>query len=352
MENTDINFNAGTMMPERQEDIPTDNLVVLEAGKPLSQHLPWYGIGSPVSAKDVTTALEQAHLNWTVSKVPIYYKKPMGDVGTAFTSDTIIKRRMGVMRNDNYEVLEVVGAGYELVQNAKGFAIVDDVLAHSGMQIETAGQLNGGRIVWIEARTDAINVLKEKIDPYILFANSHDGTKKLSVCLTMTRVVCINTLNMALEGATRMWDVKHTKTVEDRMQEAFETLGMIEHYLEMYPMVAEEFAATNLSTSEEVQFIQNLFPVAETASEKMQIAADKKRETLADIYQNTPNLAPHRGTAWGMMQAVAAMTSHAPIKNWKQPEKQLRAKESKFVNLIEGHKLVTQAQTFAEAIAA
>jgi phage/plasmid-like protein (TIGR03299 family) len=350
-DNIDGIASSGAIMPERQQDISTADLVVLQTDRYLSRKLPWAGIGQPVSAKNVTMALQQAHLDWTVSKVPIYYKKPQYPE-SAFAVETPVKRRMGVMRNDNGEVLEVVGDKYELVQNAKGFAILDDVLAHSGMAIETAGQLNGGRVVWIEAKTDAINVLKEKIDPYILFSNSHDGTKKLTVCLTMTRVVCINTLNMALEGAKRKWEVKHTKTADDRIEEALETLGMIDHYLEMYPQIAEDFATVNLSTVEEVQFIQNLFPIAKTASRKMQISVEKKREALADIYQNTPDLAPHRGTAWGMMQAVADLTSHAEIKKWKQPDKMIRAKESKFINLIDGHQLMSQAQGLAAAIAA
>ena len=157
---------------------------------------------------------------------------------------------------------------------------------------------------------------------------------------------------MALEDAKRKWEVKHTRTAEDRIAEALDTLGMIDHYLEMYPALAEEFAATNLSKLEEVQFVQNLFPVAKDASVKMKTSVEKKREALADIYMTTPDLAPHRGTAWGMMQAVAALTSHAPVKKWKEPEKLARANEAKFVTLVEGHRLVAQAQMFAEAIAA
>lgn len=154
---------------------------------------PWHGLGTRVSeAPDSQRALIVAGLNWNVVQEPVYTGE-----------DERIEGYKVNVRDTDRKVLGVVSDRYKIVQNREAFAFTDELLGE-GVRYETAGSLQNGRKVWMLARMPHEYIISgERISPYMVFFNSHDGSGAIKVALTPIRVVCQNTLNLALSTAKR-----------------------------------------------------------------------------------------------------------------------------------------------------
>ena len=136
------------------------------------------------------------------------------------------------IRDVDRKVLGVVTDRYKIVQNQEAFAFTDELLGE-GVRHETAGSLQGGRRVWLLAHLPQEYIISgERISPYLVFFNSHDGSGAIKVAITPIRVVCQNTLNLALSTAKRSWSMIHTGDIKGKMQEAKDTLFMAEKYMD------------------------------------------------------------------------------------------------------------------------
>ena len=154
---------------------------------------PWHGLGVRVwEAPSSADALRLAGLDWQVLQEPIY----------TGTGETVAGYKANVRDNDR-KVLGVVTDRYKVIQNREAFAFTDSLLGN-GVRYETAGSLQEGKKVWILARLPREYIISgERISPYLVFSNTHDGSGAVRVALTPIRVVCNNTLNLALATAKR-----------------------------------------------------------------------------------------------------------------------------------------------------
>lgn len=294
------------------------------------------GIG--VSVKGIThikDALIKAGLDYRVVQVPI------------FAEGQEIPHRVANIRSDNRKFIEVVSNRYTPFQNDQAYAFLENMTNSGALQIETAGQFGEGA-VWIEARTpENITVMGDKFYPYALVRNSHDGTSGVKVCFTFTRVVCENTLAAAVRGAPRIWQARHLRNIEGRMEDAKKMLEVMDAYAHEYPVMAEKLAAINLTEDETVSVLKKMFPLKADATVKtIQNAMGSVKEILT-IYNKTPDLTKFNGTAWGFFNAVGDYVTHtAPGRetpNWKQ---------NRLLTLADGHPLIDVAQKELLAIPA
>ena len=130
------------------------------------------------------------------------------------------------VRSTDDAVLGVVSDRYRIVQNEEAFQFTDDLLGE-GVTYETAGSLQGGKKVWMLARLPRKYLIAgDQVEPYLVIFNSHDGSSGVKVAMTPIRVVCQNTLNLALNTAKRSWTARHTENVLLRVQDARETLQL------------------------------------------------------------------------------------------------------------------------------
>lgn len=182
---------------------------------------PWHGLG--VRVEEVLgskEALIQAGLDWKVEQTDVY----------AASGERIPGYKANI-RDIDRSVLGIVGDRYKIVQNEEAFAFTDGLLGE-GVKYETAGSLAGGKIVWMLAKLPEKYIISgDAIEPYLVFCNSHDGSGAIRVAMTPVRVVCQNTLNLALKGASRVWSARHTGNVMNRMDEARETLQLANAYM-------------------------------------------------------------------------------------------------------------------------
>ena len=262
---------------------------------------PWHGLGTRVA--DVMTwqeAIGAAGLDWEVALEPVF----LGD-------GRRVECAQATVRQTDHAVLGIVGSGYSVVQNASAFRFLDDMMDDSRPKYETAGSLRGGRKVWALARLPREIRIRgiDEIVPYLLLVNGHDGSHSLMIAVTPVRVVCQNTLNMALRGTPRKWQTNHVGDVRGRVRAARETLGLAFAYLETFQEVAERLCSVTLTDEELREFATAVFPLADGWAEATR-TIEKRRRELVRLARTAPDLDGFHGSAWAAYNAAAAMNDH------------------------------------------
>jgi phage/plasmid-like protein (TIGR03299 family) len=266
---------------------------------------PWHRLGRRLP--DVTTweaAVVAAGLDWEVRLEPLFVSP--GDTLTQ------IDEAVATVRRSDHSVLGVVSPRYEIVQNRDAFRFLDDILDDSRPKYETAGALRGGRRVWALARLPGeIKVAGiDEVAPYLLLVNAHDGSHSLMVAVTPVRVVCMNTLNMAIRGAAREWRTRHYGDVAARVQQARQTLGIAWRYLESFEQIAERLCEITLTDGEVEDFARNVIFAGKPGDTPVPKWAQKRRKELVGLVHILPDLQPFRGTAWAAYNAAAYLNDH------------------------------------------
>lgn len=138
------------------------------------------------------------------------------------TKDNIITSHKATFRTDNGANFGIVGSGYSVVPNSKAFEFINFIKEVSGEEplIETAGALGYGERMFVSCRLGADSYLNGNDDAvrnYVVFSNTFDGSGAVMAFFTPVRVICANTLNVAIQGATNKVVFKHTKNVMHRL---------------------------------------------------------------------------------------------------------------------------------------
>ena len=217
---------------------------------------PWHGLGTKVKEAPASNdALILAGLNWQVLQEPIF---------TA-ASEPIEGYKVNV-RDSDRKALGVVTDRYKVIQNNEAFAFTDELLGE-GVRYETAGSLQGGKKVWLLAHMPREYIISgEQISPYLVFSNTHDGSGAIKVALTPIRVVCQNTLNLALAKANRCWSMIHTGDIHEKMQEARDTLLRAENYMQELGQEFENLRMKKLSDRQVTEYIEILLPLEDNST--------------------------------------------------------------------------------------
>lgn len=269
---------------------------------------PWHGLGVRVEeAPESKEALIQAGLDWKVEQTDVY----------AASGERILGYKANI-RDIDRSVLGIVGDRYKIVQNEEAFAFTDGLLGE-GVKYETAGSLAGGKIVWMLAKIPEKYIISgDAIEPYLVFCNSHDGSGAIRVAMTPVRVVCQNTLNLALKGASRVWSARHTENVMSRMDEARETLQLANAYMSQLGRSINELQAKKLTDKKVLAMIDSLYPVSEDLSEMQKKNNLKQQETLKACYFDTPDLQGVGKNGYRFINAVSDMAYHGkPLRQTK-----------------------------------
>jgi len=273
--------------------------------------VPWHGLGVPIPRLMTSDeALEYSGCAFRVKPMQAYFEIEDG------VFDIVPATVVNVRETDN-RVLGVVSDRYKIVQNVDAFAFVNHLVGKKkeDAHITTAGVLFGGRRIFLCAEMKAVTVLGDTIDPYIVFTNSHDGSTAVTAAITPIRVVCNNTLTMAIDGAKRIWSTHHTGDIEAKIEEAKETLTLYQKYMKEFPNEANKMVESELTKDVIEEFLTELFPIPEDAGKQTLGNIERKKNTLMAIYETEENIAQFQGTSWGMWNSVAAFTAHVkPIK--------------------------------------
>lgn len=289
---------------------------------------PWHGLGTKVlEAPDSEGALIAAGLNWNVIQEPI------------FTGGNEPIRGYKVnIRDSDRRVLGVVTDRYKVIQNHEAFAFTDELLGQ-GVRYETAGSLQDGKKVWLLAHMPHEYIISgERISPYLLFSNTHDGSGAIKVALTPIRVVCNNTLNLALSTANRSWSMVHTGDIRSKMQEARDTLFMAERYMDELGKEFEALRLKKLSDQKVMEYIEILLPVEDGSTPQQIKNIERLREDMKIRYFDAPDLQDTGKNAYRFINAVSDFATHA-----KPLRRTANYKENLFARTAEGNPLIDRA---------
>lgn len=289
---------------------------------------PWHGLGTRVmEAPTSKEALIVAGLDWNVVQEPIY---------TA--TEELIDGYKANVRDSDRKVLGVVTDRYKVIQNEEAFAFTDALLGE-GVRYETAGSLQGGRKVWLLAHMPHEYIIDgERISPYLLFANTHDGSGAIKVALTPIRVVCNNTLNLALSTAKRSWSMIHTGDIKGKMQEAKDTLFMARNYMDSLGKEFEKLRMQKLTDKQVMDYIEILLPMEDNSTPQQIRNMKRLQEDMKMRYFDAPDLQDVGKNAYRFVNAVSDFATHAePLR------RTANYKENLFARTIDGNPLIDKA---------
>ena len=235
---------------------------------------PWHGLGTLVAeAPESREALRIAGLNWKVLQEPVYTE-----------NDELIQGYKANVRDSDRKILGVVTDRYKVIQNEEAFAFTDALLGE-GVRYETAGSLQEGRRVWLLARLPREYIIAgERISPYMVFSNTHDGSGAVKTALTPIRVVCNNTLNLALRTAKRSWSMIHTGDISGKIEEAKNTLFLADEYMSALGKEFENLRGIRLSEKQVMDYIEILLPVEENFTPQQKRGIERLREDMRMRY--------------------------------------------------------------------
>lgn len=218
----------------------------------------WHRLGTvldrPATAEQ---AIKAAHLDWEVSKQPLF----AGDEEHRRVPDRYAIVRADDWKNGKATVFGVVRRAYTPVQNRDAFRFFDPIIGEKAAVYHTAGALGNGERIWILAKLpDDIRVIGDDIaQKYLLLSNSHDGNSAIQIKFTPIRVVCENTLTMALsQGPTLR--VPHTKDVQERLRMAANMLNAIKVRYSELEGVFKRMATVQMNRDRLQKYYLQVFP--------------------------------------------------------------------------------------------
>ena len=289
---------------------------------------PWHGLGTIVAdAPTSEDAIHLAGLDWDVVQQKIYLE-----------DGTEIKDAFANVRSSDNRPLGIVGNRYQIVQNVEAFSFTDALLGE-GVKYETAGSLKDGKTIWLLAKLpDKYDILGDKVDPYIVFTNTHDGSGAVRVAMTPIRVVCNNTLNMALKSATRTWTTRHTGDINKKLTDAQNTLQLAQKYMEGTKELFEELNTVKMNDISLQRAVNNLIPIVPEMTARQQDNAKVIRADIITRYNDAPDLVDRDKTGARFIQAVADTASHiVPLRLTRNYY------ENKFKKTIDGNEMLDKA---------
>lgn len=295
---------------------------------------PWHGLGTKVEeAPTSADALYLAGLDWKVVQEHIFTE----------TGDIILGYRVNV-RDSDRKVLGVVSERYKIIQNSEAFAFTDTLLG-SGVRYETAGSLQDGRRVWLLARLPREYIIAgERISPYLVFSNSHDGSGAVKVALTPIRVVCNNTLNLALGTASRSWSMVHTGNIRDKIQEAKDTLFMAEEYMDSLGKEFERLRRQKVTDGQIREYVEQLLPMEKNATTVQSKNIKNLREDMMCRYYDAPDLQDIGNNAYRFINAVSDFATHSrPLR------RTANYNENLFMRTMDGNPVIDRAYQLVNA---
>jgi phage/plasmid-like protein (TIGR03299 family) len=193
---------------------------------------PWHGLGTklegPATAQE---AISAAKLNWQVVKIPLY-------AGEDGKRKRRVPNRFAIVPEHLWgkkecPVFGIVGNDYTPLQNHEAFEFFDSIVGSKAAIYHTAGALGDGERIWILAKLPSdIHVAGDDIaNKFLLLSNTHDGNNSVQIKFTPVRVVCQNTLTIALSHGPNL-RVLHTQNVPERLKQAERLLGIVKKHFD------------------------------------------------------------------------------------------------------------------------
>lgn len=281
----------------------------------------WHTLGNVIEGlANVEEALKFSGLDWEATKEPVYQAIKREGGGPSYKK---IEDKYAVTRSSDNKVLGVVGGDYTICNNREAFQFMDNMIDSGEAVFDTAGSMFGGKRVFMSALLPSTieTVYGDEHETYLLFSNSFDGSKAINLDVTNVRVVCRNTQIMAQSAAKTSWKLRHTTSLEGRLQEAMDALKIAHKVQEDFQKMAEQLIELTVDEDTFKAILEASFPEQKTQKEKnIEAVLDNLRvsETIPDDL---------RATGYGAYNALT---------EWVSWEKAYRTDEARVKSVVGG----------------
>lgn len=304
---------------------------------------PWHGLGKVVEDYPTSAeAIKAAGLDFEVEKRPLFTPINLaGDNPDLSIPNLLVHTHFATVRTDTHQQLGVVGSRYEIVQNAQAFTFFDAIVGGGeGIMYETAGALGDGERIFITAKLP--NYIKvdrsDLIEQYIFLTTAHDGSGSIQAAFTPIRIVCNNTLNLALKNHSNMVTIRHTASAPQQLALAHKVMGISYNMAQQLEPIFQRMAKTYITDQE----TKRLITLAMAPNDVVfQAVRDKRTDVefstqfqniITDVYAyaqtaETQQMNSTRGTLFGAYNAVTGYYQN--VKDWK-------SEDAKFSSLLDG----------------
>lgn len=270
----------------------------------------WHGLGTVFTEEKTTSEmLDAANLsNWNVRLEDV-------NIPSHLSSDKNYQYVVRTNPTDNTQtdILGVVGERYHVLQNEDLFSFGDNILDGGG-RWETAGSIRGGRVVFGSLALERETILDpngvaDKVKTYLLINTSHDGSIAIQASITPVRVVCANTLAVALgrtskkNGIKQSFKIRHTQSAEGKVQQAREALAVANAYMDEFSIMAQLMIEKEITAQQFNDIVLAAYPKPDETKKGALSKWTTKIDTINDIYTGEFN-GMIAGTAWGAWNAL------------------------------------------------
>ena len=275
----------------------------------------WHGLGNELEAgASIETWAQAAHMDWEIFRTAVKFDVINDDPFSTVLEHTLIYPDKHVLyRSDTNAPLSVVSSSYNIVQPLEVLEFYRDLVDTAGLELETAGVLFGGRRFWALANTKKMTVLPgdDKVKGYLLLTTSCDGTLATTAQFTSVRVVCNNTLSVAVKDNNTRIKVPHNRVWKPN--EVKEQLGFIDAGWDRFSEQIGLLAAKNVERDKAVQYLIELFGDPTIGVEDQNPAVMQKCANVWDLFQGAgmgSKLPSAEDTMWGLLMSVTETIDH------------------------------------------
>lgn len=300
---------------------------------------PWHGLGNQLPANQpIEVWQQQAGMNWSIKETPVLFNvSDEGGLHVKGHADSKV-----LFRSDTHAPLSVVSKRYKVVQPHDVLEFYRDLTEAGGFQLETAGVLKEGRKLWALAKTGQETMLRggDQVKAYLLLATSCDGTLCTTAQFTSVRVVCQNTLQLAVGDSTGAVKVPHSTRFDPRLVK--QELGLGLSAWDRFVGDMKLLASRPIHKFEAMNLIVNVL-----GDPEVPLADQPNQKALQNVYAlysgkgMGADLSSANGTAWGLVNAVTQFVDH---------ERRARSTDHRLDSAWFGQGAAIKAKAYQEAM--
>ncbi len=273
---------------------------------------PWHGLGTELKqAATAAEAIDAAGLNWDVRKQKIYVRPNKESGATVLVPD-----QFAMVRSDNGQPFSrTVGTKYRPLQNKEAFSFFDSVVGEKAAIYHTAGALGRGEKVWILAKLPGdvrIKGTDDVTEKFLLLYNSHDGSSSVQIKMTPVRVVCQNTLGVAMAGKNENTaKIVHSTNMKFKVKDVRKKLQLVSKWFDQFDEQANFLASKQVSGMQAEKFLDMI------GEPRIVVRGDKekvnpRRGEILNLFQSGKgnSMKGVKGTYWALVNGVSEWTDH------------------------------------------
>ncbi|KAF3461284.1 hypothetical protein GO287_02064 [Ralstonia solanacearum] len=274
---------------------------------------PWHGLGNQLAAhQPIEVWAQQAGMNWRIEEAEVRFVSGMA--GSTLGSIHAFPEQKVLYRSDTKAPLSVVSSRYQVVQPESILEFYRDLVEVGGYELETAGVLKDGKKLWALAKTGQSATLKgrDRVNGYLLLATAADGTMATTAQFTSVRVVCNNTLAIALGDSTGAIKVPHRSQFD--AQAVKRQLGIAISNWDGFMVRMKALSECKVNDSAAEAFFRRVLTYpATSASTPVPATNDSAIKTVQELFAGRgkgADMASAAGTAWGLLNSVTEFVDH------------------------------------------